>query len=75
MRVIEAGALGRRKTGAKYGVEIWSVPFVAIIGRDGKILDVDSQDSDSGSELLYDWINEEIDRKNAQLRGARPVGQ
>jgi len=51
------------------------VPFVAIIGRNGEVPGVDSRDSDSARELLYEWINEQIDRKNEHVRSARRVGQ
>ena len=49
-------------------LNINSVPFVMIFDREGNLLASDNGDERHGVELSIEWLNEEVDRKNKQLK-------
>lgn len=44
------------------------LPFIMIFDRNGKLLASDSGETHEGYDLFYEWLQEEVDRKNAQLK-------
>ena len=44
------------------------LPFIMIFDREGKLVAEDNGDKHEGYDLFYEWLEEEVDRKNAQLK-------
>ena len=49
-------------------LNIKSVPFVMIFDQEGNLLASNDGDERHGVELSIEWLNEEVDRKNKQLK-------
>jgi len=66
---IPGPGIGRYK--AKYMGEKLNVrflPFIMIFDRDGRLVSSDNGENHEGYDLFYEWLQEEVDRKNAQLK-------
>lgn len=44
------------------------LPFVMIFDREGKLVASDDGEKHEGFDLFYEWLQEEVDRKNSQLK-------
>lgn len=44
------------------------LPFIMIFDREGNLIASDDGEKHDGYDLFYEWLREEVDRKNAQLK-------
>lgn len=66
---IPGPGIGRYKAtymGEKLNVRF--LPFIMIFDREGKLVVSDEGEKHEGYDLFYEWLNDEVDRKNVQLK-------
>lgn len=69
--VLQIPAPGMANYTANYKGEKLNVkflPFVMIFDREGNLLASDDGKEHEGFDLFYEWMQEEVDRKNEQIR-------
>ena len=62
------GSVGYKAMNRGKELNVKFVPFILIYDKSGKLVAVNDGDKREGTDLFMEWINEEINRKNMQLR-------
>lgn len=62
------GSVGYRATNRGKELNVKFVPFILIYDKTGKLVAVNDGDKREGTDIFMEWLSEEIDRKNTQLR-------